>query len=91
MEKTSSGQGADDEDDGGGPNVLLDLFNEPIFQLSELVTLDPMAPSATGGAAPPVDTLFGMFQPIDGINGLMDAAILSQSESIGDYMDDWFL
>ncbi|KAJ5115584.1 hypothetical protein N7526_011465 [Penicillium atrosanguineum] len=87
MDNTFSGQDADDEDEGGGPNNLLGLFTESVFQLSELVTIDPMDPSATGGAAPPVETSFGTFQPMNGINGLTDAAILNQSESTGDYMD----
>jgi hypothetical protein len=76
-----------DEDDGEIPNTFLDLFTESIFHLPELGTIDPMAPSATGGAAPPADTSFETFQPMNGTYGFTDAVILNRSESTGDYMD----
>ena len=87
MENTFSGQDADDEDDGGGPNSFLGLLTEPIFYLSELGTIDPTAPSATGGAAPPAETSFETFQPMNGIYGFTDAAILNLPESTGNYTD----
>lgn len=88
MDNTFFGQDADDEDEGGGPNFFLDPLLRQGSYLPQFVTTDPMAPGATGGAAPPVETSsFGTFQPINGINGLADAAILNQSESTGDYMD----
>ncbi|KAJ5335806.1 uncharacterized protein N7506_005742 [Penicillium brevicompactum] len=87
MDNTFFGQDADDEDEGGGPNFFLDPLLEQRCYLPQLVTIDPIAPGATGGAAPPVEPSFGTFQPMNGISGLADTAILNQSESTGDYMD----
>ena len=87
MDNTFSGQDADDEDDDAGPNFLLDLLTEPIFHLPKLGTIYPMAPSATGGAAPPAETSFETFQPMNGIYGFTDAAILNLPESTGNYTD----
>lgn len=88
MDNTFFGQDSDDEDEGGGPNHFLEPLLGQDFYLPQFVTTGPMTPGATGGAAPPVETSsFGTFQPINGISGLTDAAILNQSESTGDYMD----
>ncbi|KAJ6126248.1 hypothetical protein N7471_010741 [Penicillium samsonianum] len=88
MDKTFSGHGADDEDEGGDPNFFLDLLTEQIVYLPEHGTIDPpMAPSATGGASPPADTSFEVFQPMNGTSGFTDAAILNPPESTENYMD----
>ncbi|KAJ5288328.1 hypothetical protein N7508_011103 [Penicillium antarcticum] len=87
MDNTVSCQDADDKDEGGGPNVFLDLLPEQIFYLPELVTIDPMPPSATGGAAPPAGSSFEVYQSMDGTSGFMDAAFLNFPESTENYMD----
>lgn len=88
MDNTFPGQDADDEDEVGDPNLFLDLLTEQIVYLTEHGTIDPlMSPSATGGAAPPVDTSFADFQPMNGTYGITDAAILNPPESTENYMD----
>jgi hypothetical protein len=88
MDNALLGEDADDEDDLRGPNLLPDLFTQPIFYFSDFGTIDPMAPSATGGgAAPPIDATLENFQQINGSHGFTDAAILNLSDSTENYMD----
>lgn len=88
MDNTFSGQDADDEDEGGDPNFFLDLLTEQIVYLPEHGTIDPfMAPSATGGAAPPADTSFEDFQQMNDTYGFTDAAFLNPPESTENYVD----
>ncbi|KAJ5158124.1 uncharacterized protein N7500_007775 [Penicillium coprophilum] len=88
MDNTFSGQDADDEDEGGDPTLSLDLLTEQIVYLPEHgIFHSLMAPSTTGGTAPPADTSFDDFLPMNGNYGFTDAAILNPPESTENYMD----
>ncbi|KAJ9474858.1 hypothetical protein VN97_g13247 [Penicillium thymicola] len=88
MDNAFSGQDADDEDECGDLNFFLDLLTEQIVYLPEHGTIGlPVAPSATGGAAPPAHTSFEVFQPMNGTYGFTDAAIMNPPESAENYMD----